>query len=184
MKKLILLAIPAALVATPAFAQGSATGSVGVTGVVGGRCAALTPITGSFNLGELALTNGTVDSAFSSHVDPLSKQFTIVCTSADANVSIDATPLDNSGDNTTGSGYTGRVHYTATTVFNRVVGTHTYIYATTNAGGTLAAPLGGRLAATANNVTLTISNGRTDNTGDQLKAGTYNGVINITVSPL
>ena len=183
MKKLILLAIPAALVATPAFAQ-NASGTVGVTGFVGGRCAALTPITGSFNLGELALTNGTVDSAFSGHIDPLSKQFTIVCTSADANVAIDASPLDNTGDNTTGNGYTGRVHYTATAVFQRVSGTHTYIYGTTNAGGTLSAPLGGRLAATANNLTLSVSNGRTDNTGDQLKAGTYNGAINITISPL
>jgi hypothetical protein len=183
MKKLILLAIPAALIAGPAFAQ-NASGSVGVTGVVGGRCAALTPITGSFNLGELAVTAGTVDSAFSNHIDPLSKQFTIVCTSADANVAIDATPLDNSGDNTTGSGYTGRVHYTATTVFQRTAGTHTYIYGTTNAGGTLSAPLGGRLANVPNNVTLSVSNGRTDNATDLLKAGTYNGVINITISPL
>lgn len=183
MKKLILLAIPAALIASPAFAQ-SASGSVAVTGTVGGRCAALTPITGTFNLGELALTNGTVDSAFSNHVDPLSKQFTIMCTSADANVSIEADPMDNTGDNSTGGGYTGRVHYTATTVFQRVSGTHTYIYGTTNAGGTLAAPLGGRLANSANNVTLSVSNGRTDNASDLLKAGTYNGEIRITVSPL
>lgn len=182
MNKLLLLAIPAALVATPAFAQ--AAGSVGVTGVVGGRCSALTPITGTFDLGELSLTNGTVDTAFSNHVSPLSKSFTIVCTSADANVSISATPLDNSGDNTTAGGYTGRVHYTATTVFQRVSGTHTYIYGTTNAGGTLAAPLGGRLANQADNVTLSVSSGRTDNSGDLLKQGTYNGVINITVSPL
>lgn len=183
MKKLILLAIPAALIASPAFAQ-NASGSVAVTGVVGGRCAALTPITGTFNLGELAKTDGTIDPAFPNNTTGLSKQFTIMCTSADSNVAIDATPMDNAGDNTTGSGYTGRVHYTATTVFQRVVGTHTYIYGTTNAGGTLSAPLGGRLANQANNVTLSVSNGRTDNTGDLLKAGTYNGVINITVSPL
>lgn len=182
MKKLILLAIPAALIASPAFAQ-AASGSVGVTGVVGGRCAALTPITGSFNLGELALTNGTVDTAFSNHIDPLSKQFTIVCTSADAQVSIDATPLNNTGDNTTGSGYTGRVNYTATTVFQKTVGTHSFIYST-SIGGTLSAPLGGRLANTPNNVTLSVSNGSTSNPTDLLKAGTYNGVINITISPL
>ena len=182
MKKLILLAVPAALVASPAFAQ-SATGSVGVSGVVSGRCAALTPITGNFNLGELAQNDGTVDSAFSNHVDPLSKQFTIVCTSADAQVTIEATPLDNTGDNTTGSGYTGRVHYTATTVFQRVSGTHTYIH-NTKVGGVLSAPLGGRLAATPNNVTLSVSNGSTDNTGDQLKAGNYSGAITITDAPL
>jgi len=183
MKKLILLAIPAALVASPAFAQ-AASGSVGVTGTVGGRCAALTPITGTFDLGELSLTNGTIDTAFSNHVTPLSKSFTIMCTSADANVSIDATPLDNTGDNSTSGGYTGRVHYTATTVFQRVSGTHTYIYGTSNAGGVLAAPLGGRLANQPDNVTLSVSNGHTDNATDLLKSGTYNGVINITVSPL
>lgn len=182
MKKLILLAIPAALVASPAFAQ-NASGSVGVTGTVGGRCAALTPITGTFTLGELAKTDGTIDPAFPNNTSGLTKQFTIMCTSADSNVAIDATPLDNAGDNTTGGGYTGRVNYTATTVFQRVSGTHTYIYGT-SVGGTLSAPLGGRLANAANNVTLSISNGQTTNTGDLLKAGTYNGVINITVSPL
>lgn len=182
MKKLILLAIPAALIASPAFAQ-NASGTVAVTGVVGGRCAALTPITGTFDLGELAKTDGTIDSAFPNNTTGLSKQFTIMCTSADSNVAIEADPLLNTADNTTGGGYTGRVNYTATTVFQRVSGTHTYIYGTA-VGGTLSAALGGRLANSANNVTLTVSNGQTSNTGDLLKAGTYNGEIRITVSPL
>lgn len=183
MKKLILLAIPAALIASPAFAQ-NASGAVGVTGTVGGRCAALTPITGTFTLGELAKTDGTIDPAFPNNTSGLSKQFTIVCTSADANVSIQADPMLNAGDSTTGSGYTGRVNYTATTVFNLASGgTHSYIYGT-SVGGTLSAPLGGRMANATDNVTLSISNGQTSNTGDLLKAGTYNGEIRITVSPL
>ena len=66
MRKIILAALAAGSVmaASPALAQ-TASGTVNVSGTVASKCSAITPISGTIALGELALANGTVDSAFS-----------------------------------------------------------------------------------------------------------------------
>lgn len=186
MKKIACIAMAAtAFVAAPAMAQ-SASGNVLVTGVVPGKCTAAGGISGTINLGDISNADGTVRGSFSNNVGGLSRSFTIVCTSANVNITVSSDALNNTADNTTGSGYTGRVHYTSTLTANKAGGgTGTAVYTTQD---TLPAasttPLGDRLATGANNVTVTVSNGTTTNSGDVLKQGTYNSTISITVSPV
>lgn len=187
MKKFAALALLAtAAIATPAMAQ-SASGTILVTGMVPGKCTAAPAISGTITLNDISLSpSGTVNSAFSNETGGLSRSFTVVCTSANASISVSSDSLNNATDNTTGSGYTGRVHYTSTLSANKAGGgTATAVY---NSADTLPAAtttaLGDRLAVGANNVTVTVSNGNTTNSGDVLKAGSYSSTISITVAPL
>lgn len=186
MKKIAYIAFAAAaVIATPAMAQ-NATGTVGVTGSVGGKCTAMTPITGSITLNELAKADGTVDSAFSSQSGGLSRSFTVICTSANASITVSSDALNNSTDSSSGGGYTGRVHYTSTLVANKAGGgTAQAVYTTADVLPTASTTvLGDRLANAVNNITVTVSNGTTAAAGNLLKAGAYSSTINITVAPL
>jgi hypothetical protein len=186
MKKVISIALAAVAVhATPAMAQTVASGTVNVSGSVNGKCTALNPISGSITLNELALADGTVDSAFSSQTGGLSRSFSIVCTSANVKIAVSSDALNNTTDSSTAGGYTGRVQYTSTLSANKAGGgTATAIYTTADvlpaATETL---LGDRLLNSPNNLTVTVSNGDTTNLGDVLKAGSYTSTITITVSP-
>lgn len=186
MKKFAALALLAtAAIATPAMAQ-SASGTIQVTGTVPGKCTAITPITGTITLNDISTSTGTVLSSFSNQTGGLSRSFTVVCTSANASISVSSDALNNATDSSTGGGYTGRVHYTSTLSANKAGGgTATAVYTTADvlpAATTTA--LADRLAVGANNVTVAVSNGTTTNSGDVLKAGSYSSTIAITVAPL
>ena len=191
MKKIAFLAAAACVaLATPAMAQTSATGTVNVTGSVAAKCTAITPITGTIQLNELALANGTVDTAFSSTTGGtpgLTKTFTVKCTSAAPTITVSATSLDHSTTAASTGGYTGRVHYKATLAADTAASTTvSAVYTTADTPpAAVSTPLGGPLANATGNVRITVSNGATTNSGDLLRAGTYNvnGVITITVSP-
>ncbi len=186
MKKiaLIALAASAAAIATPAAAQ-NASGTVGVTGTVAAKCTAITPITGTITLTELALANGTVDSAFTSQTGGLTRSFTVKCTGATPSITVSSDSLNNSTSNTTENGYTGRVHYTSTLVADKAttgVATAAYTSADTPPAATTT-NLGAPLKNAADNVRVTVSAGATTNPADVLKAGSYSSTIAITVSP-
>lgn len=184
MRKLMLVAIPAVLAASPALAQ-SATGTVAVTGTVAGKCAITSPAPTAINLGELANTAGTVISGFTNNVGGLTRSFTVICSSANVGVSVSSDALNNSTDNTTGSGYTGRVHYSSTATADKAGGGNasaTYISADVLPAAS-SVTLGDRLAATASNVSVTVSAGHTTNAADKLKAGTYNSTITVVIAP-
>lgn len=187
MKKVLTLALLAtAAIATPAMAQTSASGTVQVIGTVPGKCTAITPISGTITLNDISTPTGTVLSTFGNNSGGLSRTFTIVCTSANASISVSSDSLNNSTDNTTGGGYTGRVHYTSTLTANKASGgsaSAVYTSADVLPAATTTA-LADRLATGTNNVTVAISSGTTTNPGDVLKQGTYNSTIAITVSPL
>lgn len=186
MKKFTALALLAtAAIATPAMAQTSATGTVQVTGTVAAKCAITSTAPTAITLNELALTNGTVDSAFSSQTGGLTRSFTVKCTSSSPTVSVSSDALNNSTDNTTGGGYTGRVHYTSTVVADKATsGTATTSYTTADTlPGASSVVVGAPLKNAADNVRVTVSNGTTTNTGDLLKAGSYSSTITVTVSP-
>lgn len=192
MKKFVLLAAvaSAAAIASPAVAQ-SATGSVTVTGSVADKCFAITPISDTITLGELALqtgTNaGTIDSAFSSNTGGLSRSFTVRCTTTTPSITVSAIPLTISGNAGTAADYTGTVHYTSTLTAQKAGGgadaSAAYTTADTLPAATTTA-VGDRLKNAANNVTVTVSNGSTTDGTDQLKAGSYSGTISITVAPV
>ena len=185
MKKLLILAAAASTmaIAAPAAAQTVANGTVDLTGTVQAKCTAA-DFTDAINLGELALTDGTVDSAFSGNSN-LTRAFSIKCTAGNVRIGVVADPLEEATDETTGDGYTGTVHYTATVVADKAgSGTATADYATLTDTLEETADLGDRLKNAADNIRVTVSNGVTSNTGDLLKAGSYSGQIRISVSPI
>lgn len=187
MKKFAALALLAtAAIATPALAQ-TATGTVAVTGTVAGKCTASPAITGTIALAELANSGGTIISTFSNNVGGLSRSFTVICTSANASITVSSNNLTNSADATTANGYTGTVHYTSTLTAQKAGGgadaSAVYTSADTLPAATTTS-LADRLKNGANNVTVTVSNGTTTNATDLLKAGTYGSTISITVSPV
>lgn len=182
MKKIALAAAAiSALVATPAFAQ--ASGTVDVTGTVVAKCTAITPITGSITLGELANANGTVNTAFSANTGGLSRQFTIRCNGANPQLSVNAKPLVNAAAAGSPAGYTNTVHYTATLTANAASGTPTSVDDLSSTAGATTALIGNRIAASGNNVTLAISNGVTTDAAAILDAGSYAGSVDIIISP-
>ena len=187
MKKILTLALLAsAAIATPALAQ-SASGTVAVTGTVAGKCTAITPITGTITLGELANSGGTIISGFTNVTGTLTRSFTVICTSSNASITVSSTNLVNSADATTANGYTGTVHYTSTLTAQKAGGGADASAVYTSADALPAATtvsLADRLKNAANNVTVTVSNGTTTNATDLLKAGTYNSTITITVAPV
>ena len=182
MNKMILAALAAssALIAVPAAAQ-SASGTVNVTGSVQAKCTAITPITGTITLNELALANGTVDSAFSSNTGGLSRTFTVRCTSANPGLSVTSVPLTTTSTGT--PGYTGTVHFTSTLNVAKAGGGNATVVDTSNVAAATTGSVGDRLANSNDNVVIAISNGNTTNAADLLEAGSYTGSIAITISP-
>lgn len=187
MKKMILAALAAsAAIASPVMAQ-TTTGTVDVTGSVQSKCTAQSPISGTITLGELAKTDGTVDGTFSSQSGGLSRSFSVVCTSANVQLKLSSDALNNQTDQTTGSGYTGRVHYTSTLTAKKANSATdaSAVYTTADSlPAETAVSLGDRLKNTPNNVTVAVSAGTTTNGADILKAGSYKSTITITVAPI
>jgi hypothetical protein len=183
MKKLVVsaLMIGSALAAAPAFAQ--ASGSVDVSGTVAARCSAVAPITGSITLGELAKTDGTVDTAFSGNTGGLSRDFTIKCNGANPKVSVEAKPLINAAATNSPNGYTNTVHYTATVIARGAKGGTASVADQSLSSGATAGQVGDRFAAVSNNLSLTIGSGITTESTAILDAGTYAGKVEITVAP-
>lgn len=183
MKKFIATALMAAtaFTAAPAFAQ--ATGTMEVSGTVAQRCTAVTPITGSITLGELAKANGTVDTAFSGATNGLSRMFTVRCNGVNPQLSVNARPLVNASATNTPNGYTNTVHYTASLSAIGAKGGTTTVADQSLANGATTGQIGDRLAAVANNLTLTIGSGVTTDSTAILEAGTYQGNVDIIVSP-
>ena len=183
MKKLVLsvLVLGSALGATPAFAQ--ATGSVDVTGSVAARCLAVSPISGNIPLGELAKTDGTIDPSFAGNTGGLTRNFTVKCNGSNPKISVDAKPLINAAATNVPAGYTNTVHYTATLVATGAKGGTTPVADQSLTAGATSAQVGDRLAATSNNITLTIGSGLTADPAAILDAGTYAGKVEVTIAP-
>ena len=184
MNKILIAALAAstALIAVPASAQ-TVSGTVALTGTVASKCTANpNNLNGSINLGELAVAAGTVNTAFTGNVGGLSRSFTVTCTSPNAVLSADASPLVNAGIVSPTAGYTNTVHYTATLAAVKAAGGTVSAADTSNTSGATTAPIAGHLANSANNVTVTVSSGNTAS-ADLLEAGSYAGSIAISVAP-
>lgn len=176
---LALAAAALAAVASPALAN---SGSVDVTGTVGARCTAVTPITGSITLGELAKADGTVDAAFAGNTGGLTRSFTVICNSANPKLSVNALPMINSAATTPPSGYTNTVHYTATlSAMQAKGGTGSVADQSISTGATTGNV--DRLAAVQNNLSVTVGAGATAESTAILAAGSYAGKVEIVVSP-
>lgn len=180
MKKTIatLLISAVATVAAPAYAQ--ASGNVVVNGSVAPKCAAIQPINGTISLGELAREDGTVNKSFAG--SDVKTMFTVRCNGSNPQLSVEARPLVNSAASEAVEGYTNRVHYTARLEAMKAKGGSTSIADLSLNNGPTTGRVGDRLAAVANNVTLTIADGITENSTAILEAGQYTGTVNIIIS--
>jgi hypothetical protein len=111
MRKFIILALPVALIASPALAQTDVTGTVNIDGSVAGRCMFTLP-NATISLGEISLaSNGKLDT---SKVNGKSATLSGWCNNTAATMSVTTTQL------TTGTaaatGFDNRVDYTGTAV--------------------------------------------------------------------
>ncbi len=99
-------------------------------------------------------------------------------------MTVNADPLVSPSGAGAPTGYSNTVHYQADVTFTKTTGT-TLVSNDTTAAAASSSPLGGRLSATATNVSVATSSWRTPSAGDLLTAGTdYSGKIVVTVSPL
>jgi hypothetical protein len=201
MKKTIatVLAIAAGFTATSAFAQ-TVTGTVNVTGVVGGRCSVVAPgggsevkdFSGAIDLQRLDAADGTLRSSLTGSsaaapADNLSVATRIVCTTANPTVGISATPLNTGGATDPGAGYSNDINYVAQVRVNTASGSvKTVSYATATGGGTpVTAQLGERIAAGGtNNVAVSVHGLAAEAGATSLLAeGKYTSVISVTINP-
>lgn len=172
MRKLMMLAAPAALLATPALAQ-DATGTVAVDGSVAGRCL-FTTSGATISLGELALT-GT--GATAGKLDPAKVSAGTAtlagwCNHTAARMTVRATEL--TGPTGSAPGFDKRIDYTATATANGTSATDSSL--------DVAAGSSANVGMFAGDVVVTLSDASTP-TGGRLVAGSYTGDVTVTLAP-
>ncbi|WP_067732986.1 hypothetical protein [Novosphingobium naphthalenivorans] len=170
-KKWLLASAAAALLASPAMAQESSTGTVSIDGTVAARCLFTTP-SATISLGEMALGGSDTNAGTLDVSKVNAKNATLVgwCNSTAATVTVKANAITNVAAAATG--FTNRVDYTATANANSVDATDDSTDALAGAAANVNMFTG--------NVVVTLSNASA--TG-LLVAGTYNGSVDVVLAP-
>jgi hypothetical protein len=203
MKKIVLAALAAssALIAMPAAAQ-TVTGTVNVTGSVANKCSVVQPggassatFSGTIALGALDDPDGTlrdnlIASTTAAPADGLHVTTRVVCNTSAPVVTISATAMQISGGTLDGTtGYSDTINYTAQVEVDEVGATSEFRRVNT-LSGPVAPGATGALAASispsaADNVDVSVyalaSEGANTNV---LAAGSYLGVVTVTISPI
>ena len=170
MRKLMFLAIPAVLAASPALAQSApVTGTVNIDGFVTGRCTFTLPSV-TLSLGELSLaSNGKLDV---SKVNAKTATLTGWCNNTAATMAVTTTQL------TTGTaaptGFDNRVDYTATAAANSASAADTSLTAGAGTPSTVGLFTG--------NILVTLSAASSPTNG-LMVAGGYTGNVVVTLTP-
>ena len=168
MRKLMLLAIPAVVLASPAFAQ-SATGTVNIDGSVAGRCMFTLP-NATISLGEISLaSNGKLDPA---KVNGRTATLTGWCNNTSASMSVTTTQLTTGTSAPTG--FDNRVDYTGTAVTGSVSAADSSLTAGAGTPSTVGLFTG--------NIVVTLSGASSPSNG-LMVAGTYTGTVVVTLTP-
>jgi hypothetical protein len=168
MRKLLILAVPALLAASPALAQ-SATGTVAIDGSVANRCMFTLP-NATISLGEISLvSNGKLDPA---KVNGKSATLTGWCNGTASTMSVTTTQLTTATAATTG--FDNRVDYTGTAVANAVSGSDSSL--TAGAGSPVT------VGQFSGDVVVTLSAAASPTNG-LMVAGTYTGNVQVTLAP-
>ncbi len=168
MRKLTLLAVPVALVASPALAQ-SASGTVTVDGTVAGRCSFTLP-NATISLGEISLVStGKLDV---SKVNGRSVTLNGWCNNTAARMTVTTTQLTT--PTATTAGFDNRVDYTGTATANSVSASDSSLTAGAGAGSTV-----GQFSG---DIVVTLS-GASSPTNGLMVAGTYTGNVLVTLAP-
>lgn len=170
MRKLMILAAPAVLVASPALAQSAdVTGQVDINGSVTGRCMFTLP-NKTISLGELSLSsNGKLDV---SKVNGRSETLTGWCNNTAASMTVTTTQLTNA--TAAPAGFDNRVDYTATASTGSASANDTSLTAGAGAPSTINLFNG--------TITVTLSAASSPNNG-LMVAGNYTGNVVVTLTP-
>jgi hypothetical protein len=169
MRKFIILALPVALIASPALAQTDVTGTVNIDGSVAGRCMFTLP-NATISLGEISLaSNGKLDT---SKVNGKSATLSGWCNNTAATMSVTTTQL------TTGTaaatGFDNRVDYTGTAVTGSVSASDSSLVAGAGAPSTV-----GQFSG---NIVVTLESASSPTNG-LMVAGAYTGNVVVTLTP-
>ena len=200
MKKIVLAALAsvAAVAAIPAAAQ-TVTGTVNVTGNVQARCAVQTGATetatfgGTLALGRLDAADGTlraglVSSTTAAPADAQKVLARVVCTTGNPTLTVGATRLTNNVTETSVTGYSNIIDYTASLKVTRAdssVADVLFNTKTAAVGSTTSQALNGRIkGGTDNNVEVSIFGLNAKNgAASVLDSGDYTSVVTVTVAP-
>ena len=175
MKKLLIIAAPFVLLASPTLAQ-TATGTVAIDGSVAGRCLFTTP-SATISVGEMALqgTGTTAGKLNAAVVNGQSRTLVGWCNGSASTMSVETQALVNTGFAPAApTGFDKRVDYTATAVANAVSANDTSLTAGAGAASTVGLFTG--------DVVVTLSAARSPTSG-LLIAGGYQGQVLVTLSP-
>jgi hypothetical protein len=195
MKKIVIGALVAGtvLAAAPAPAQ-ILSGTINVSGTIAPKCQVVFPgpaspsFTSTVDLGDISQANGTLrpsndlatlfnnGGGGSANLD-----FQIVCTTANPVVSIDADPIVSAA--TADTGYANRVDYLGVVDLDLIGPTTAQFTNDSTAGASSGGALAARLATGQTNLSITANTFRTAAATDVLVAGSYTGLITITVAP-
>ncbi len=169
MRKLMILAAPIALLASPALAQDAVTGTVDIRGTVAGRCMFTIP-NKTISLGELSLTsNGKLDV---SKVNGRNETLEGWCNNTAATMTVTTTQLTTATSAPTG--FDNRVDYTATAVTGSVNATDSSLTAGAGSASTVGLFSG--------NIVVTLSAASSPTSG-LMVAGAYGGNVVVTLTP-
>lgn len=171
-----LLAVPAALVASPALAQTS--GTVNVNGSVADRCLFTVP-SAVIALGEISQsgTGSSTGKLDTTRVDNQFRDLVGWCNGTAATMTVEAQPLlnlDYSGAPI--SGFDTRVDYRATAAANNASATDTSLGSSPGPGGAV------NVGLFTGNIRVTLSQSSTPASG-LLVAGNYGGQVIVTLTP-
>jgi hypothetical protein len=168
MRKLLILAAPLTVLASPVAAQ-SVDGTVDINGSVAGRCMFTLP-NKTISLGEIAMSsNGKLDPA---KVNGRSETLEGWCNNTSASMTVTTTELTNAVAAATG--FDNRVDYTATAVANSASASDSSLTAGAGAPGTPGMFTG--------SIVVTLS-GASSPTGGLMVAGGYSGNVVVTLTP-
>lgn len=169
MHKFTILALPLVLLASPALAQSSATGTVNIDGSVAGRCMFTLP-NATISLGEISLaSNGKLDPA---KVNGRTATLTGWCNNTSASMSVTTTQLTTGTSAPTG--FDNRVDYTGTAVTGSVSAADSSLTAGAGTPSTVGLFTG--------NIVVTLSGAQSPTNG-LMVAGTYTGNVVVTLTP-
>ncbi|MBB4613559.1 hypothetical protein [Novosphingobium taihuense] len=196
---LSLLAAGSALAfaAAPAQAQTVTTGTVNVTGSVQGRCSVVAPggaatssFSGTISLGALDEADGTLAPSLEGTTSAASGGSPVitrvVCTAASVSLAIAADTLANGTRGTApATGYASEIDYTAEMQVGLAAGGNaTVSYNTATGAAASNSATVGRLATSANNVTVRAFGFTTrGGSSNLLVAGNYASTITVNVQP-
>jgi hypothetical protein len=196
MNKIVIAALVSAtaIVAVPAAAADSTTGTINITGKVGERCSVIEQgASQTFNrtidLQRLDNDNGALraelgSSTSASPADGLKVDVRVNCNTSNPTIGVSATRLSN-GASDPGTGYSNTINYSASLkVKTQSAKTVEVVYATASDSSPVKKALGERIAAGSdNNVQVSVFGLAPDKASAQLAQGTYNSVVTVTIEP-